>query len=159
MQFIHRDMSYPACSKYTTTITSCFYNLILEGKLAAARYRCKFVEVSAVLNYKIDELLVGVVTQIRLKRKLKFASSFDCDAAAAGCYRQARGVVELLFGRNQRRRRLFRSCDNLLSLWSVVTKLRVSLFTSAPHNMWDWHVFSWLVMVQQTNSANVWSCA
>lgn len=83
--------------------------------MAAARYRCKFVEVSAVLNYKIDELLVGVVTQIRLKRKLKMAG-IDCDAAVVGCYRQARGVVELLLGRNQRRRRFFRSCDNLLSL-------------------------------------------
>lgn len=99
----------------------------------AARYRCKFVEVSAVLNYKIDELLVGIVTQIRLKRR-RYRNKMACasqqqsagavaatgigaaaDSAVSGCYRQARGVVNMLFGKHQRRR-LFRSCDNLLSL-------------------------------------------
>jgi hypothetical protein len=90
-----------------------------EAKAVAARYRCKFVEVSAVLNYKIDELLVGVVTQIRLKRsryrnEIVSGVAAECEAVT-GCYRQARGVVNMLFGRHQKRR-LFRSCDNLLSL-------------------------------------------
>jgi hypothetical protein len=90
-----------------------------EGKAAAARYRCKFVEVSAVLNYKIDELLVGTVTQIRLKRRryrnrMTSGATAECEAVS-GCYRQARGVVNMLFGKHQMRR-LFRSCDNLLSL-------------------------------------------
>jgi len=89
----------------------------------AARHRCKFVEVSAVLNYKIDELLVGIVTQIRLKRRRHRCSKapptgptapVDCEAVS-GCYRQARGVVDMLFGKHQKRR-LFRSCDDLLSL-------------------------------------------
>jgi hypothetical protein len=96
-----------------------FVCLPAEAKAVAARYRCKFVEVSAVLNYKIDELLVGVVTQIRLKRRRyrnEIASGATAESeAVTGCYRQARGVVNMLFGKHQKRR-LFRSCDNLLSL-------------------------------------------
>ncbi|OQV11488.1 putative GTP-binding protein GEM [Hypsibius exemplaris] len=38
-----------------------------EGKSIAASYDCKFVETSAALCDHVDELLVGVLTQIRLK--------------------------------------------------------------------------------------------
>ena len=34
----------------------------------AVRYDSKYIEVSAVLNHKVDELLVGTLRQIRLKR-------------------------------------------------------------------------------------------
>ena len=39
-----------------------------EGKTMAVRYDSKYIEVSAVLNHKVDELLVGTLRQIRLKR-------------------------------------------------------------------------------------------
>ncbi|XP_076355399.1 GTP-binding protein RAD-like [Tachypleus tridentatus] len=38
-----------------------------EGRKLAREYGCKFIETSACINYHLDELLVGVVTQIRLK--------------------------------------------------------------------------------------------
>lgn len=77
----------------------------------AARYRGKYIEVSAVLNHKIDDLLVGIVRQIQLKRsapeRKKKPSADD-----VGCY-PAREIVDLILGKQ---RRIFNSCDNLLVL-------------------------------------------
>nr|KAG5703393.1 hypothetical protein BaRGS_022442 [Batillaria attramentaria] len=35
-----------------------------EAKSVAATYDCKYVETSVVLNHNVDELLVGIVTQV-----------------------------------------------------------------------------------------------
>ncbi|XP_076358359.1 GTP-binding protein GEM-like [Tachypleus tridentatus] len=40
-----------------------------EGRAAATSYNCKFIETSAGINHHVDELLVGLLTQIRLKRQ------------------------------------------------------------------------------------------
>lgn len=37
------------------------------GKQMATRYDCKFIETSVIISYNVDELLVGILTQIRLK--------------------------------------------------------------------------------------------
>ncbi len=31
---------------------------------------CKFIEISVAINHQLDELLVGVITQIRIKAKI-----------------------------------------------------------------------------------------
>ena len=41
-----------------------------DGKCLACAYRAKFTEVSVVINHNVDELLVGILTQIRLKEEL-----------------------------------------------------------------------------------------
>ncbi|KZC12937.1 GTP-binding protein RAD, partial [Dufourea novaeangliae] len=38
-----------------------------EGKSMATSYDCKFIETSVGINHNVDELLVGLLTQIRLK--------------------------------------------------------------------------------------------
>lgn len=38
-----------------------------EGKSVATAYDCKFIETSVGINHNVDELLVGILTQIRLK--------------------------------------------------------------------------------------------
>ncbi|XP_033210869.1 serine-rich adhesin for platelets-like isoform X2 [Belonocnema kinseyi] len=38
-----------------------------EGKSMACSYDCKFIETSVGINHNVDELLVGLLTQIRLK--------------------------------------------------------------------------------------------
>ncbi|XP_076033966.1 uncharacterized protein LOC143020914 isoform X2 [Oratosquilla oratoria] len=38
-----------------------------EGSFLAESYDCKFIETSSGLNHKVDELLVGILKQIRLK--------------------------------------------------------------------------------------------
>lgn len=38
-----------------------------EALLLAKEFDCKYIETSAVLNHKVDELLVGILKQIKLK--------------------------------------------------------------------------------------------
>ncbi|KAJ1519368.1 hypothetical protein ONE63_004664 [Megalurothrips usitatus] len=40
-----------------------------EAKSAATQYDCKYIETSVAINHNVDELLVGLLTQIRLKLK------------------------------------------------------------------------------------------
>jgi len=40
----------------------------VEGVSTATKRHCKFVEVSALLDHKVDDLLVGIVRQIRLRQ-------------------------------------------------------------------------------------------
>ena len=42
--------------------------LSTDGKNVAARRHCKFIEVSALLDHRMDELLVGITRQIRLRK-------------------------------------------------------------------------------------------
>lgn len=40
-----------------------------EAKSAATQFDCKYIETSVAINHNVDELLVGLLTQIRLKLK------------------------------------------------------------------------------------------
>lgn len=42
--------------------------VLLDGKCLACTYRAKFIEISVGINHNVDELLVGILTQIRMKR-------------------------------------------------------------------------------------------
>ena len=44
---------------------------LTDGKCLACAYRAKFMEISVVINHNVDELLVGILTQIRLKEELQ----------------------------------------------------------------------------------------
>lgn len=46
-----------------------FYFLFTEGKAMASAYDCKFIETSVGINHNVDELLCGILSQIRLKLK------------------------------------------------------------------------------------------
>ena len=39
---------------------------ISAGRRAAEKYDCKYIEVSAAIDHKVDDLLVGILKQIRL---------------------------------------------------------------------------------------------
>lgn len=39
---------------------------VSEGRQAAKEYNCKFVEIAVILGHHMDELLVGVLAQVRL---------------------------------------------------------------------------------------------
>lgn len=43
--------------------------LVADGTDTATDHDCKYIEVSAMLDHKVDELLVGIVRQIRLNRE------------------------------------------------------------------------------------------
>ena len=85
---------------------------IAEGKTMAMRYDSKYIEVSAVLNHRIDELLVGVLRQINLKER-KPKKRAKCLPDDNGCVQEAaRGLIGKLFKQNSG----FHSCDNLMVL-------------------------------------------
>lgn len=84
-----------------------------DGKRMAIIYDCKYIEVSAVLNHKVDELLAGILKQIRLKEKKLAKRRRRCIPDENGCIPQARDMFGKILRRNQP---MFRSCDNLLVL-------------------------------------------
>lgn len=54
-----------------------FLSLFPEGKAMATAYDCKFIETSVGINHNVDELLVGLLTQIRLKLENPEKSRWD----------------------------------------------------------------------------------
>ena len=50
-----------------------------DAKAVANTYKSKYTETSAALNHNVDELLVGILTQIRLKlqTQVKVSSHWD----------------------------------------------------------------------------------
>jgi len=47
---------------------------VSDGKSAATKRHCKFIEVSALLNHRVEELLVGTLRQVRLRRTANAAA-------------------------------------------------------------------------------------
>ena len=43
--------------------------MVVDGKRAARQRGCKYTEISATLGHNVDQLLVGVLQQIRLSRR------------------------------------------------------------------------------------------
>ena len=52
-------------------------SFLAEGKNLAISFGAKFIETSAGLQHNVDELLVGVLKQIRLRSGLGSASLFE----------------------------------------------------------------------------------
>jgi Rad/Gem-related GTP binding protein 1 len=55
-----------------------------EGRTVAETYACKYIDVSAILNHRVDELLVGVLKQVRLRREGSSGASARKSTAADG---------------------------------------------------------------------------
>lgn len=47
----------------------CVFYFFTEGRSLAKEMGCKFIETSVAINHQVDELLVGILTQIRMKQK------------------------------------------------------------------------------------------
>lgn len=47
----------------------CFWSSFAAGKSLAIKYGCKYIETSPGINHNVDELLVGMLAQIQLKRQ------------------------------------------------------------------------------------------
>ena len=48
-----------------TSISTYYY--VSEAKQLATEFNCKYTETSAALNHNVDELLVGILKQIKIK--------------------------------------------------------------------------------------------
>ena len=93
-----------------------------EGKLAADDNGCKHIEVSAILNHKVDDLLVGVLEHIRRhhkhnkkgKGKVRSVRQDSDDTNNMNCWssRTKDSIFTKLF---KFPRGASRSCENLLT--------------------------------------------
>ncbi|XP_076370530.1 GTP-binding protein GEM-like [Tachypleus tridentatus] len=91
-----------------------------EGRKLAQHYGCKFIETSACINYHVDELLVGVLSQIRLTQERKhqnqkkrasiFPETSESDAYFFSKQKNKSFFLGRLLSKLFRRSR---SCDNL----------------------------------------------
>ncbi|OAD56457.1 GTP-binding protein RAD [Eufriesea mexicana] len=93
-----------------------------DGKCMACTYRVKFIEVSVGINHNVDDLLVGILNQIRLKNVQGNAENRAGNGASEGSghWYKSRGVVRAsmkarqmltwLFGKEDSK---FKNCENL----------------------------------------------
>ncbi|XP_076352560.1 GTP-binding protein REM 1-like [Tachypleus tridentatus] len=77
-----------------------------EGRILASKYNIKFIETSAAITHNVDELLVGIVSQIRLRSKETSYRSRKLSGKARGFMSKFLHKCELRV----------RSCDNLYVL-------------------------------------------
>ncbi|XP_011049720.1 PREDICTED: GTP-binding protein RAD [Acromyrmex echinatior] len=92
-----------------------------DGKCLACTYRAKFIEVSVGINHNVDELLVGILNQIRLKVIQSNQENRNSGGSEGSAHwYKSRGVVRAsmkarqmltwLFGKEDSK---FKNCENL----------------------------------------------
>ncbi|XP_049874275.1 GTP-binding protein REM 1 [Pectinophora gossypiella] len=89
-----------------------------DGKCLACTYKAKFIEVSVGINHNVDELLVGILTQIRLKKQ-QYSAEGGRESSPAHWYKsrgvvrasmKARQMLTWIFGKEDSK---FKNCENL----------------------------------------------
>nr|CAH7751393.1 unnamed protein product [Callosobruchus chinensis]CAH7753034.1 unnamed protein product [Callosobruchus chinensis] len=85
-----------------------------DGKCLACTYRAKFVEISVGINHNVDELLVGILTQIRLKvlnyEEGGHNQQWYKSRGMVKASMKARQMFTWLFGKEDSK---FKNCENL----------------------------------------------
>ncbi|KAG8316071.1 hypothetical protein J6590_059457 [Homalodisca vitripennis] len=84
-----------------------------DGKCLACTYRAKFIEISVGINHNVDELLVGILNQIRMKRACADRESGSHWYKSRGVVRasmKARQMFTWIFGKEDSK---FKNCENL----------------------------------------------
>ncbi|GAB1602100.1 GTP-binding protein GEM-like [Argonauta hians] len=87
-----------------------------EARSAAVNYDCKYIETSAALNHQIDDLLVGSLSQIRLKLNIHAHDNSQTLTNKKNKNRRTktrRSLISKIFKKNSRK---VKSCDNLFDL-------------------------------------------
>ncbi|KAJ1529572.1 hypothetical protein ONE63_006343 [Megalurothrips usitatus] len=84
-----------------------------DGKCLACTYKAKFIEISVGINHNVDELLVGILTQIRIKASLTEREGGVHWYKNRGVVRasmKARQMFTWIFGKEDSK---FKNCENL----------------------------------------------
>ncbi|XP_065082500.1 GTP-binding protein REM 1 isoform X2 [Ochlerotatus camptorhynchus] len=89
-----------------------------DGKCLACTHRIKFIEVSVAINHNVDELLAGILSQIRLKKE-QCATQGCKESSSPHWYKnrnvvrasmKARQMITWIFGKEDTK---FKNCENL----------------------------------------------
>ncbi|XP_065211874.1 GTP-binding protein GEM [Planococcus citri] len=88
-----------------------------DGKCLACTFRVKYVEISVGINHNVDELLVGILNQIRLKKQhceqqqnVSSNHRWYKNRAVVRASMKARQMFTWIFGREDSK---FKNCENL----------------------------------------------
>uniref|UniRef100_A0A182PKR2 GTP-binding protein GEM n=1 Tax=Anopheles epiroticus TaxID=199890 RepID=A0A182PKR2_9DIPT len=90
-----------------------------DGKCLACTHKIKFIEVSVAINHNVDELLAGILSQIRLKREQSAVQGVREPSSSAHWYKnrsvvrasmKARQMITWIFGKEDSK---FKNCENL----------------------------------------------
>ncbi|KAF6202914.1 hypothetical protein GE061_003321 [Apolygus lucorum] len=86
---------------------------VQDGRCLACTYGAKFIEVSVGINHNVDELLVGILTQIRLKGncddKIPHRHWYNNHGMLRASLK-ARQMITWIFGKEDSK---FKNCENL----------------------------------------------
>ncbi|KAF8771097.1 GTP-binding protein GEM like protein [Argiope bruennichi] len=85
----------------------------VEGRSLAKERGCKFIETSVAINHQLDELLVGIITQIRIKAKIAEKQKKRSDRSAQHSRNKATCIIKRLWRKTCM---TSKSCDNLHAL-------------------------------------------
>lgn len=93
----------------------------VEGRTLAKEHGVKFIETSVAINHQVDELLVGTITQIRIKSKAaeklrksqESRGSSDSPSRPQRSKSKAPGIIKRIWRKTCR---ISKSCDNLHAL-------------------------------------------
>jgi len=102
---------------HVRTMTICI-SAFAAGKSLATKYGCKYIETSPGINHNVDELLVGMLAQIELRREAA-AKAERGGGAGGGPGRQAKVLGAKVRAISQRSR----SSRHLSSLFQVMDLL------------------------------------
>nr|CAD7453715.1 unnamed protein product [Timema tahoe] len=84
-----------------------------DGKCLACTYRAKFIEISVGISHNIDELLVGILNQIRLKlanAERETSAHWYRSRGVVRASMKARQMFTWIFGKEDSK---FKNCENL----------------------------------------------
>lgn len=84
--------------------------------MLAHSYNCKYIETSMAVNHNIDELLVGVLSQIRLKQYGQFFKDQLLDKKKRGHNKGITGALKTAFKGVFGKKTKLSSCENLYEI-------------------------------------------
>lgn len=93
----------------------CSIIIITDARKLADTHCCKYIETSVALNHQVDELLVGILRQIRLSQNKKSPQVNPGSHSKPKVKRSgALGLLDRLFSRKAKSGS---TCDNLYDVW------------------------------------------
>ena len=104
-------MAYKAQKKKSRwlSLISALCILISAGKSLATKFGCKYIETSPGINHNVDELLVGMLTQIKLRENSLHTSEHSSSGKKKGGLK----VLDFLERVWKMQDNKAKSCDNL----------------------------------------------
>ena len=96
------------------------YIRLSDGRMMADKYGCKYIETSAALNHRVDELLVGILKQILLKssgsqseERTPTNDVKSKDKDRKGSFKKTKHFLEKIFRRSGAKSKEKTTCENL----------------------------------------------